>query len=126
MSTYLVIYKDDVCLGAWSRSSAFYDVFNRGAPTSNKEEFDLPDVCRYAHESLKDILDNYNESIQLYQRVLEGLTDYDARYDVVRDLMETERAKREYEAVAYMIDFLECTYDVEDNPNEHHWTWQIG
>ena len=133
MSSYLIINKNDVLMGTWSRSTKLYEVcesvpFNYDGKKA--VEFDPEKEFYNVIEKLKnDIIDNERLK-KKYEKMLEGNISYEERFSTLSTIEEIENeieeCKETMSEANFMLYSFNCSkynYDEEDNKVKNLWTW---
>lgn len=129
MSQYLVIKKDGVKIGEWSRSTEMYDAFPCASYNENK--FDAIRVFANAKSYFNQLISDTYKSIELKEKVLQGDITFDERWSIAGEIIEDEenieRLNKYNNYVDFMIEIYECDEycDYDDGKTHNIWTYII-
>lgn len=125
MSQYLIIKKDGVTLGEWSRSTHMYQAFE-GAPYGEEKKFNPEQEFQLAIKNIEEKIIEYKDSKDTYEQLLQGSLTYEERYETIVAIKEIEVEIKEYELALHHVYFLQSCWECdryEENPPK--WTWEV-
>lgn len=125
MSSYLVIKKDGVIMGEYSRNSNIYKCLTPSYLSEKEEEFYPYDTFEYGEDRISERIKEVEKDKQHFQRVLEQLTNIE---DIDNTLRKIEDLDEELETLKYNlweVKFLYNNYS-EFSDEKNIWTWYIA
>lgn len=130
MSSYLTIKKDGVTIGCWSRSEEMYQALSCHCSYGNWETFDPEKEFTYVIEDIKIEITSIDETIKLYEKMLEGKLDYEERFQTISAMQDYEKLKKENEILIIQIQFMlrmynDSIYDSDVDQERNIWTWMM-
>ena len=97
--------KGDTTICSFSRLTELFQAFDVIVTYEEWTELERKDL-REAKDSLQDRIDFYVEEISRLEKVLEGLTNYEDRYAVVKDISDFKQSLQSCYETKPMIDML--------------------